>query len=135
MVAVGFAQGAIAASTLILWATAAYLLVLGVTAIVTTARTRIFLVGFAQTTSANLVEGGLRLLVGLTFIAASGRTRGPTVSLIIGWFLVVTAVAMLLLPSLHRRFAATTTSRVASVLPLVGIGSILLALALAWFIA
>ena len=135
--ALGFEQdGALVSTSIaILWVAAAYLLGLGLIAIVRPTQARLFLAGFAQTNTVNMVEAGLRMLVGVAFILASDRTRNAPVPTIIGSFLVVSALVLLLLPGLHRRFASTSTSRLSDVLPLFGLASLALALLLTWFIA
>ncbi len=125
----------IAASLAILWLATAYLVALGLAAVVRPAWVRMFLAGFAQTTTANLVEVGLRLLVGLAFAGAAERTRNPLVAIVIGSVLVVSALLMLLLPGVHRHFAARSTSRLSPFILPFGLASLGLALALGWFTA
>lgn len=81
-----------------------------------------------------MVEAGLRLLVGLAFVGASNRTRDPSISIVIGLFLAISALLMLLLPGLHRRFASRSTASLFGVFPLFCLASLMLAAALAWFI-
>ena len=124
----------VSASAAILWLAVGYLVLFGVVVIAKPARARLFLSGFAQTTRANMVEAGLRLLVGLAFVGASNQTKYPSISVVIGLFLAVSALLMLLLPGLHRRFASRSTASLFGVFPLFGLASLMLAAALAWFI-
>ncbi|MEO6113801.1 MAG: hypothetical protein ABIP07_05070 [Sphingomicrobium sp.] len=52
----------------------------------------------------------------------------------IGLFLAISALLMLLLPGLHRRFASRSTASLFGVFPLFCLASLMLAAALAWFI-
>jgi hypothetical protein len=122
-------------AVVILWLTAAYLAGLGFVALFKPDLARRFLSGFAQTTLANLAESTVRLLVGLAFILAAGETRNAIVALTIGWFLAGSALLMLLLPRLHRSFAAKSTASIFGVLPMFGAASLALAAVLIWFIA
>ncbi len=97
-------------SLAILWLAISYLIILGLMVIFWPSLAKIFLFGFAQSTLANLVEVGLRFLVGLAFVGASNETKQSAVSLTIGLFLAASALLMLLLPGLHRRFAVRSTA-------------------------
>ena len=124
----------ITASIAVLWIVVAYLAGLGVLALLRPATVCVFLSGFAQTTRANLTESGLRLLAGAAFIGASSHTRDKAAALVVGSFLAISALMMLLLPDIHRRFATRSTTRLFDFLPLFGLASLMLAAALAWFI-
>lgn len=119
----------------VLWLAAAYLIFFGLAVILKPARTRKFLSSFAQSTMANLTEAGLRATVGLAFVGASGSTKAPEFSILLGLFLAVSAVLMALLPGLHRRFAARATASVFKMFPALGVMALMLATALAWFVA
>lgn len=124
-----------AAGVVVLNLAAAYLAGLGLAVLLRPAAARAFLAGFAQTRHANWIEAALRALVGVAFIVAAGRTQHPPFALVIGLFLVATAVLMLVLADAHRRFAARATASLAGVFPLFGAASLALAAALLWFIA
>ncbi len=133
--AVGNDGAWVTVSMTILWLAVAYLILLGFMVIARPALARRFLSAFAQTTVANLIEVGLRLLVGMAFVAASNRTKDPPISVAVGLFLAISALLMLLLPAAHRRFAAKSTARLSDFFALFGLASLALAAVLAWFIA
>lgn len=117
-----------------MWATVAYLVSLGVTALCRPGVARSFLEGFAANSARNLFEGALRGLVGLSFIGVAPVTRLPLASFCIGIFLIATALLMALLPRLHLRIARRATGPVVGMFPLFEFLSLGLAALLAWFI-
>ena len=122
------------ASLAILWLAVAYLATLGIAVLFRPAIARLFLSAFAATTKANVIECALRFIVGLAFIGASSRLKHPIIATGLGLFLAVTALILLLLPGLHRRFAETVTKRLFRVFPPFGLVSLALAALLLWFI-
>jgi len=61
---------------------------------------------FASTTRINLTELSLRMIAGAAFVVYAGSSRFPLILEIIGWFLVASAVILLLTPRhLHSKFA------------------------------
>lgn len=66
-----------------------------------------FLRSFASSAPAHYAEQGVRLLVGAAVVAFSREMRYPEVFNAFGWLLVITTVALLLIPwQWHHRFAA-----------------------------
>ena len=120
---------------LILWLACLYLAGLGLTILFARPRAHRFLAGFAQTPRANWTESVLRMLVGIAFIIAAPTLAHPRAVELLGGFLAGTALLLILFPGLHRRFAAPAVASVAPFLPLLGIASIALALALALYLA
>jgi uncharacterized protein YjeT (DUF2065 family) len=84
---------------------ATYLIVLGLLALVDPNRAFRFLRQFAQTKRANAIEAGCRIAVGLGFVVLAPALPARHVFLAFGSVLIVSAVAMLALPGVHRRFA------------------------------
>lgn len=125
-----------AAALLVLWALVVYLAVLGASALIRPKLALSFLSGFAQTRRANNLEGLARLTAGLAFVAADEPLGWSPWGLVIGLFLAVSAIALLLLPELHRKVAPRLVGLVSGFMPLLGIGALLcaglLALALIW---
>jgi len=119
---------------LILWLASFYLLGLGVLILVARDRAHRFLAAFAQTTRANWIESLLRMLVGMAFVVAAPRLAHPLVARSFGLFLAATAMLLVIAPHLHRRFAAPAVASVAPFLPLLGVGSIILAILLALYL-
>lgn len=120
---------------IILWLASLYLLGLGLTILFARSRAHHFLAGFARTPRANWIESVLRMLVGLAFVVAARRLDHPLAAQLFGAFLAGTALLLILFPGLHRRFAAPAVASVAPFLPLLGIASIAMAVALALYIA
>ncbi len=114
----------------ILWATTAYLAVLGISVLFIPARAYDFLAGFAQTPRANIIEAVLRFLVGLAFAGAAPHLPFPVAMIGVGAMLIVTASMLVMAPNLHRRFAARAVQAIAPAFALFGIASIGLAAAL-----
>ncbi len=125
----------IVGATIILWIACLYLFGLGLLILIARDRAHRFLAAFAQTTKANWTESMLRMLVGLAFVVAAPTLTHPLAVQIFGSFLAVTALLFVMAPDLHRRFAAPAVASVASYLPLLGAGSIILALLLALYLA
>ncbi len=120
---------------IILWLAVAYLFLLGTAVLITAARARKFLSGFAQDKLVNNIEAGVRALVGLAFVGAAKETKNALLAVVVGMFLIVSALLLALLPKLHRRFAPQATAVVFRVFPLFGVLAIALAVILGWFIA
>lgn len=118
-----------------MWLAAAYLLALGVAALLAPSLARRFLAAFARTPATNMLESIIRLLVGLAFVGAAGRLRWPDLAFGLGIFLAATALLMLALPSLHRRLARRSVAAIDRFLPLLGAASIILAILVALMLA
>lgn len=118
----------------VLWAFAAYLVLLGLAAFLTPDKVRSFLRAFASSAHVNVLEAALRALVGLALIAAAATTRDEGVARFVGVFLIVTAILMAILPGPHRRFAAVAVPPLLNRLNLFGSVTLILAAALIWFL-
>lgn len=87
-----------------------------------------FLRSFASSAPAHYAEQGVRLLVGAAVVAFSRWTRHPEVFNAFGWLLVITTLALLLIPwQWHRRFAARVMPPVFRHLRLLALGALALA--------
>lgn len=117
---------------LVVWASVAYLTVLGSSALFARRYAKRFLDGFASTTRANALEACLRFVAGIGFIGASPALRHPTVFVIAGLVLAITALPMLALPGLHKRYAGWVAPLVGPMLPVIGVTSLLLAAGIAY---
>nr|WP_314441572.1 hypothetical protein [uncultured Sphingomonas sp.] len=117
----------VTAALAILWLLVAYLLWLGVLALVQPQRALSFLFVFAQTRAANLVEGVSRLVIGLAFLILDGPGGWTPWGMVVGSFLAISAVVLLLAPEYHRRLAPRLVSLVQRFVPLMGLCSLLLA--------
>jgi hypothetical protein len=105
----------------------AYLVCLGSIALLSPARARRFLLGFATTPTLHWVELGLRVLAGAAFVANASAMRHPEVFAGLGWVLLLTTAVLMLIPwRWHRQFAQRSVPRALEFLPLIGVTSILL---------
>jgi uncharacterized protein YjeT (DUF2065 family) len=84
---------------------AAYLILLGLVALSDPPRAFRFLRAFAQTRRSNAIEAACRIAVGSSFVTLAGELPLGHAVLFFGWVLILSALAMLALPELHRRFA------------------------------
>ncbi|NJC04854.1 hypothetical protein GGQ97_000647 [Sphingomonas kaistensis] len=123
---------AIALASAVLWLFAAYLLLLGFTALIRPGVALRFLFGFAQTTAANTAEGVARLAIGIAFLILDRANGWSPWGLAIGGFLGLSAVALLLVPDYHRRLAPRLVALVQNAMPFVGLGSLCLSFLLAF---
>ncbi len=100
-------------------------------AVVITARPLLaerFLRSFANSAPADYAEQGVRLLVGAPVVTLSRWMRYPEVFRAFGWLLVITTVALLLIPwQWHHRFAARVMPSVFRHLRLLALGALALA--------
>lgn len=76
------------------------------------------------------MEAALRAATGIALVVAAPELPFARMLRLTGWFLLITALAMPLLPDLHRSFAQRAVGAVAPHIRLVGIGAIAGALAL-----
>src|SRR5262245_44166871 len=79
----------------VVWAAAAYLLILGALMFVRPAVVHRFFGGFAASWRINLLEAGVRLVVGLAFMGVSPETKLPLVVFGFGAVLAVTAIPLM----------------------------------------
>lgn len=109
----------------VLWLAAAYLIALGLTALVRPDKAQVFLASFAQTRRANWIEAIIRFVIGLAFVFAAPALTYPIVLTVFGSLLIVTAAAMPVFPGAHRRIAAKSVASIAPFIRLIGVGSLI----------
>ena len=104
---------------------ALYLLTLGCGALLRPETTKRFLGGFATTARIHFTELALRIVAGIAFVLSAPRMAfGPAIA-IFGWMLVVTSLALALVPwRFHQRFAAWVVPQATQQMPLIGVVSI-----------
>lgn len=111
---------------------AVYLVGLGLLILLKPEMARAFLGGFASNLLVNTLEAVMRALAGLALIGVSPDSRFPLVLFVAGAFLVFSAIPMLLLPGVHRRFAKWAVPFALRIMPVYGVVSFLMAGALVW---
>lgn len=103
---------------------ALYFIALGTTSLLAPAFAKRFLLGFAESAAVHYTELLVRLVVGVAFLVHAPKMRFATGFGVVGWLLVVTTVALLLVPwQWHHRFARQTVPRVLRYLTLIGLCS------------
>lgn len=117
----------------IVWASAAYLLILGLLVFIRPVIIHRFFEGFVSSSRINFLEACLRLIVGLAFIAVSPETKLPVVVFFsFGAVLAATAVPMMFLYELHKRQAVWAIPFAKRILPLMGVSAIALGALIVW---
>ncbi len=116
----------------LVWGSAAYLLVLGVLIFLRPNLVRAFFGGFVASYRVNLLEASLRLIVGLAFVAVSPQTKLPLLFFGFGAVLAMTGVAMMSLYELHKRHAAWAVPIANRILPLMGVCAVGLGALIVW---
>jgi hypothetical protein len=116
----------------IVWASAAYVFVLGVLVFVRPAIVHRFFDGFVSSNRVNLLEAVLRLIVGLAFMAVSPDTKLPAAVFGFGAVLAGTAVPMMFLYQFHKRQAVWAIPLAKRILPLMGAIAIALGALTGW---
>jgi len=117
---------------LIVWAAAAYLIILGALIFVRAAIIHRFFDGFARSWNINFFEAVLRLVAGLAFMGISPETKMPLVFFCFGAVLVATGIPMMFLYESHRRQATWVIPLVKRFLPLMGVCAIALGALIGW---
>jgi|CXWL01.1.fsa_nt_gi uncharacterized protein YqhQ len=117
---------------LIVWAAAAYLIVLGALIFVTPAIVHRFFGGLASSWGVNFLEGVLRLIVGLAFMGVSPETKLPLVFFCFGAILAATAIPMMFLYKFHKRQATWILPLTKRILPLMGVCALALGALAGW---
>lgn len=106
---------------------AAYLLGLGLCALVVPARARRFLLGFVGTARLHYLELALRVLVGFALLVRGPQMLWPSLAAGLGWLLIATTAGLALVPwHWHQRFAQRSVPAALRFLPLLGISSLVL---------
>lgn len=112
---------------------AAYFLAFGALALLRPKNASNFLLGFADTPLKHYAELVVRLLVGGCLLLAAPTTVHATAMAVFGWILVISTLAMALLPwRLHQRFAQSAVPKALRYLPLIGITSLVMGGWLLW---
>jgi hypothetical protein len=120
-----------AGSLAIVLAAAIYLLALGGGALVRPTLAKRFLGGFATTLPLHLSELALRLLTGAALVISAPRMAFSAAIALFGWTLILTSLALLLVPwRFHQRFAAWSVPQATRHMPLIGVASVAGGLAL-----
>ncbi len=113
--------------------TAVYFIVLGLVAISKPAIAARFLLGFAENPAVHYVELFLRLTVGLAFVHHSTNMLFPTMLGIFGWVLILSTIALLIVPwRWHRNFAKKLVPYANQHLTIIGVISLCFGITLLW---
>lgn len=103
----------------------AYLVVLGLGALVVPAKVARFLLGFASTQTLHLAEILSRVIVGASLIIAAPSLSPALPFIVLGWLLLATSAMLLLVPwQWHQRFVSTVVPLANRHIGLVGIASL-----------
>lgn len=106
-------------------ASAAYLVLLGGSALFRPALATRFLGGFATTQTLHFLELALRTVAGAAFVISAPRLALGAAVAVLGWLLVGTSLVLALVPwRLHRRFAEWAVPQALQYLPLIGMASL-----------
>ncbi|HCR94925.1 MAG: hypothetical protein CMH91_04400 [Oceanicaulis sp.] len=109
---------------------AVFLMALALSVLIIPEQAKHFLSGYASTLLVNSVEGVLRALVGLSLAGYAHQQGLSAILVLVGVFLVVSALVILLLPGLHKRFARWAIPFALRILPLYGAGAAVLGIGL-----
>lgn len=115
---------------------AAYLLGFGTIAVVDPARAGSYLTRFAGSVRLHVLELLVRFAVGLAFVGYASHMQFGRAFEAFGAVLLVTTLALALLPwRWHRRFAETSVPAALPYLPLIGVVSIIAGAGVVWAVA
>ena len=104
----------------------AYLIGLGVAALLRPESTKRFLESFASSATAHFTELGARIAVGAGIVLSSHRMQFASGFVAFGWLLIGTSVVLLAVPwRVHHRFAVWSVPMATKRLPLLALGSLL----------
>lgn len=120
---------------LVVWASAAYLLILGALVFIRPAIVHQFFGGLASSNLVNFLEAALRLIVGLAFMAVSSETKYPLVFFWFGVALAVTAIPMMFLYRFHKRQEVWIIPLTKRILPLMGVIAIAFGALIVWAVS
>ncbi|MEP7380600.1 MAG: hypothetical protein ABI910_02885 [Gemmatimonadota bacterium] len=105
---------------------AAYLIGLGIAALLRPESAKRFLERFASSASAHFAELAVRIVVGASLVRSAERVQFATGFRVFGWLLIGTSVVLLAVPwQLHHRFAAWSVPMATKRLPLLALGALL----------
>ncbi|WP_396224394.1 hypothetical protein [Gemmatimonas sp.] len=115
---------ALAGLTIVL-AAAAYLVVLGTSALFRPALAERFLGGHATTRTLHFLELALRVVAGAALVVSAPRLTLGNAAAVFGWVLVGTSLMLAIIPwRLHQRFAAWSVPQALRYRPIIGVASI-----------
>ncbi len=117
---------------LVVWASIAYLLALGVLAFLRPASVNRFLDGYVTSKGINFLEAALRLVAGLAYMAVSPDMQLSALFFTFGAILAISAIPMMLLYETHKRYAAWAIPFAKRILPLMAVMSIALGALITW---
>lgn len=104
-----------------------YLVGLGLMALLHPDRAVAFFNGFARSASVHYAELAIRFFAGAAFLVTAPRLLFPGAFVVVAWALLVTTIALALIPwRWHRAFAERGVPYAIRNLPLVAIGSCLM---------
>lgn len=104
-----------------------YLVVLGASCFVRPNSAARFLLGFASSAFVHYVELAIRVLVGASLVHKAPALPFPPIFSVFGWVLIVTSVAMFVVPwRWHRQFAQRAVPQALRYIKLLGVSSIAL---------
>lgn len=120
---------------LVIFATACYLLILGIVALLKPTRVSSFLLGFAGSALKHYLELVFRLMVGIALLDLASHSLARTALNIAGWILIGSTLLLAMLPwRIHHRFAQVSVPQALRYLPLIGAASIVIAGLLGWIV-
>ena len=120
---------------LVVWACAAYLLILGALVFIRPALVHRFFGGFATSQGVNFLEAAIRLIVGLAFMAVSPETTLPLVFFWFGAVLAVTAIPLAFLYRFHKAQTVWVIPFTQRFLPLMGVVAIAVGALIGWAVS
>jgi hypothetical protein len=118
---------------IIVAASGAFLIGVGVLGLVRPVQAQRFFLGFATSARKHYLEVAVRMLVGAAFVVAAPRMAASVAASVVGWVLLATTVIMLLVPwRMHRAFAERTVPKALGYLPLLAVSSVAAGAAIIW---
>ena len=109
---------------------AVFLIAVALSVLIMPEQAKRFLSGYASTLLVNSIEGVLRALVGLSLTGYAHQAGLSFILELAGVFLVVSALAILVLPGLHKSFARWAVPFALRILPVYGAGAAVIGIAL-----
>lgn len=107
---------------------ASYFLYLGLLILRRPGEAAKFLLGFASRADLHYLEIAIRILAGAAFVNSAPAMLAAPVFLAFGWILIVTSIALLLIPwRWHERFARRMVPRALEYLTLLAISALAMA--------
>jgi uncharacterized protein YjeT (DUF2065 family) len=117
---------------LVVWLSAAFLLMNGATVFVSPATANRFLEGYARSPQINVLEAALRFVAGVGFMGASPDMKLSPLFFLFGAVLTITAVPMMFLYGPHKRYATWAIAFAKRILSLYGLMSLALGGLVVW---